>query len=142
MACLVRGSVVVLEGADCLVLAPLLARGLREQTHRDGGVPPRLTELLESVLVGARVYRAEVLAGSENGTPGFRDDVSGASSVSSVTWLTVERTAQLLGCSHEYVRRLLRQRELIGSRAGSKGAWRVDAASVVERLGARRTEAA
>ncbi|MFJ5155761.1 helix-turn-helix domain-containing protein [Streptomyces sp. NPDC088353] len=143
MAVAVRGHALVLDGRDCLHLAGALSRYIAEQARRDGGVPPRLREIAENVVVTARAYQAEVLAGSDCGTEPFRDDAFSAPCAPSATsWLTVEQTAHLLGCSHEYVRRLLRQRELHGSRAGGRGAWSVDAASVVERLGERRMEAA
>lgn len=142
MAEVIRGPVVVLDGADCLHLASLLARGLAEQARRDGGVPPRLHAVAEKVLVVARAHRSDVLAGSDAGTDRFRNDVSGAPCASSVTWLTVEQTAELMACSTSYVRRLCRRRALTSVRAAGKGAWLVDEAAVLELLGERRTEAA
>ena len=142
MAVAVHGNALVLDGADCLYLVGPLARYIKEQARRDGGVPPRLRAIAENVAITARAYQEETMQGSDAGTDVFRDEVSGAPCAASVTWLTVEQTAHVLGCSTGLVRRLLRQRELIGSRAGGKGAWRVDGTSVVERLGERRTEAA
>ncbi|MFD9651735.1 helix-turn-helix domain-containing protein [Streptomyces mirabilis] len=142
MAELVKGPVVVLDGADCLRLAPLLARGLAEQGRRDGGVPPRLQEITEKVLVAARAHRAEVLAGSDTGTDQFRDDTSGTPCVSSAPRLTAEEAAELLRCSSGYVRRLCREGTLAGVRTAGRGAWLVDEAAVLERVGERRTEAA
>jgi excisionase family DNA binding protein len=139
---IVRGQSLILDGSDCLHLAGPLARYIAEQARRDGGVPPRLREIAENVHATARAYQAQTLAGSGVGTVQFRADVAGASFGPSATPLTVEHAAHMLGCSHEYVRRLLRQRELTGSRAGGRGAWRVDGTSVVERLGERRTEVA
>lgn len=138
----VEGPLLILDGVDCMFVARALARDIAEQSRRNGGVPPRLQDLATRVLVTARKYEAATLAGSDPGTDQFRDEPAGGMYVASATWLTVEQTAQLLGCSLEYVRRLLRQRELTGSRAGGKGAWRVDGASVVERLGERLTEVA
>ncbi|WP_328746401.1 helix-turn-helix domain-containing protein [Streptomyces sp. NBC_00285] len=142
MAEFVNGPVVVLDGADCLHLAPLLARGLKEQGRRDGGVPPRLQAIAEMVLAGARTYRAAALAGSDAGTDQFRDGVPDAPCVSSALRLTAEEAAGLLRCSPGYVRRLCRQGTLAGVRTAGKGAWLVDEAAVLERVGERRTEAA
>ncbi len=141
MAVPVRGPGLFLSGADCLRLAGPLARYIAEQARRDGGVPPRLREIAEAVLATGQSYRAE-MTGPGVGTSGFRDDQGGASCATSATWLTVERTAELLGCSTEYVRRLCRQRALHSVRAAGGGAWLVDEAAVLERLGARSTKAA
>jgi excisionase family DNA binding protein len=142
MALELEGPLLVLDGTDCLYTAIALAEAVALRARRDGGVPPRMQELAEKAVATARKYQAATLAGSDIGTDRFRDEPAGAVFVPSATTLTVEQAAHLLGCSPGFVRRLLRQRELTGSRAGGRGAWRVDGTSVVERLGVRRTEAA
>lgn len=142
MAVAVRGNALVLDGHDCLHLAAPLARYIAEQGRRDGGVPPRLREIAENIMITARAYQAEAMAGSDAGTIEFRGGATSGLCATSATWLTVEQTAELLGCSAEYVRRLCRQRALYGVRAAGKGAWRVEEAGVLERLSERLTKAA
>lgn len=142
MAVAVAGNSLILDGGDCMHLAAPLARYLAEQARRDGGVPPRLRELAENIMITARAYRDEALNGSDTGTAGFRDGVTSGLCATSAAWLTVEATAELLSCSPEYVRRLCRQRALYSVRAADKGAWMVDETAVLERLGERLTKAA
>jgi excisionase family DNA binding protein len=142
MAVPVRGPSLILDGADCAHLAVPLARYIAEQGRRDGGVPPRLRTLAESVLTTAHAYRTDVLAGSDHGTSGFRPDVVDASCAPSAAWLTVEQTAARLDLSPEYVRRLCRRQTLTSVRTTGRGTWLVDEAAVLELLDARRAKAA
>lgn len=143
MAELVRGPAVVLTGTDLVYVADVLTAALRARAQRDGGVPQRLREITETVQVAARQLRSDLLSGSDCGTPEFRNGALDASCVPSAgRWLTVEATAELLGCSTGYVRRLCRERALYGVKAGLKGAWLVDEAAALERVGGRTSEAA
>lgn len=138
----VRGPSLVLDGPDCGYLAAVLARYIADQARRDGGVPPRLRSIAESVLATASAYRTDVLASSDPGTSRFRESETGASSAPSAAWLTVEQTAARLDLSPEYVRRLCRNQTLTSVRTAGGGAWLVDETAVLELLDARRAKAA
>ncbi|MER6351245.1 helix-turn-helix domain-containing protein [Streptomyces sp. NPDC001634] len=139
---LIPGPSVILTGTDLIYVADVLAAALRARAQRDGGVPPRLREITAMVQAAALLYRADVLTSSEPGTTEFRDGAIEAVCGQSTTWLTVEATASLLGCSDSYVRRLCRERTLYSVKASSNGAWLVDEAAALERLGERTDEAA
>lgn len=143
MAELVRGPSVLLAGSDLLYVADALAAALKARALRDGGTPPRLREITETVQAAAAEFRADVLSRSDPGTTEFRNAVLEASCAGSAgKWLTVGATAALLHCSEGYARRLCRRKTLDSVKASSNGAWLISEAAVLERLGDRDDEAA
>ncbi|WP_269857950.1 helix-turn-helix domain-containing protein [Streptomyces sp. RPT161] len=142
MAELIRGTSVLLTGSDVMYVADVLAAALKARAQRDGGVPPRLQEITKIVQAAALQYRIELLAGSDAGTERFRNEALEATCVTSASrWLSVEETAERLGVSTGFTRRLCREGTLRSVKAAGN-AWLVDEVAVLERLGERTNEAA
>lgn len=126
----------ILSGAECAVLAPLLRDAVEVEERRRGAASERLRAIRDGVVVIGAAYAAErrqALAEFGTGTDRFRSGQIEPSLLASDEdqWISTEEAAQRLGKTTSYVRRLGRQGRLRARRSsGGTRPWLFDPADV------------
>jgi Helix-turn-helix domain len=137
------GPVVVLDGADCVILGRQLVEAIRLGYTTRGRPPPRqLLDFADAVSRVARSsarFRTDMQASPSRGHAEPPGEPDPAPSDQEPLLLSTREAARLAGLSKEYMRRCYREGDPRASR-GHHGAWFVDAADLDAWISARRKE--